>query len=195
MGHRDGFPGALVPEELTARLGQRPVDAHRSATAGSDASVDARPAAVADAGPRALAGVDVGKSAGPVWGAPARDARQSAGRVAPAWVAALCKQDAVRFAEQSSAAAVRLERWASAELPKLAQPAGLAVQPEARQLAQSILSARWPAELGAQQDVAARRRKGPQARSLERSASPQAEREESPVARAVLQPDEPHSGE
>jgi len=195
MGHRDGFPGALVPEELTARLGQRPVDAHRSATAGSDASVDARPAAMVDAGPRAPGGADVGKSAGPVWGAPARDARQSAGRVAPAWVAALCKQDAVRFAEQSSAAAVRLERWASAELPKLAQPAGLAVQPEARQLAQSILSARWPAELGAQQDVAARRRKGPQARSLERSASPQAEREESPVARAVLQPDEPHSGE
>jgi len=66
MDRRDGFPGALVPEELMVRLGQRPVDAHRLATAGSDASVDARPAAVADAGPRALAGVDVGKSAGPV---------------------------------------------------------------------------------------------------------------------------------
>jgi len=108
MDHRDGFPGALVPEELRARLGQRPADERRSATAGSDASVDARPAAVADAGLRALAGVDVGKSAGPVWGAQARDARQSAGRVVPAWVAALCKQDAVQFAEQSSAAAVWL---------------------------------------------------------------------------------------
>jgi hypothetical protein len=191
MGHRDGFPGALVPEELTARLGQRPVDAHRSATAGSDASVDARPAAVVDAGLRALAGVDVGKSAGPVWGAQARDARQSAGRVVPAWVAALCKQDAVRFAEQSSAAAVWLEVRALAELLKLVQPA----RPAARQPAQSILSVRWPAELGAQQDVAARRRKGPQAPSLAHWASPQAEREESLVARAVLQPDEPHSGE
>jgi hypothetical protein len=191
MGHRDGFPGALVPEELTARLGQRPVDAHRSATAGSDASVDARPAAVADAGLRALAGVDVGKSAGPVWGAQARDARQSAGRVVPAWVAALCKQDAVQFAEQSSAAAVWLEVRALTELLKRVQPA----RPAARQLAQSILSARWAEELGAQQDVAARRRKGPQAPSLEHSASPQAEREESPVVRAVLQPDEPHSGE
>ena len=190
MDHRDGFPGALVPEELTARLGQRPVDAHRSATAGSDASVDARPAAVADAGLRALAGVDVGKSAGPVWGAQARDARQSAGRVVPAWVAALCKQDAVQFAEQSSAAAVWLEVRALTELLKRVQPA----RPAARQLAQSILSARWAAELGAQQDVAARRRKGPQARSLEHSASPQVAREESPVARAVLQPDEPHSG-
>jgi len=195
MGHRDGFPGALVPEEPTARLGQRPVDAHRSATAGSDASVDARPAAVADAGPRALAGVDVGKSAGPVWGAQARDARQSAGRVVPAWVAALCKQDAVQFAEQSSAAAVWLEGWASAELLKLVQPAGPAAQPAARRPAQSILSARWPAELGARQHVAARRRRGPQAPSLEHSASPPAEREETPVARAVLQPDEPHSGE
>jgi hypothetical protein len=194
MGHRDGFPGALVPEELTARLGQRPVDAHRSATAGSDASVDARPAAVVDAGPRAPGGADVGKSAGPVWGAPARDARQSAGRVAPAWVAALCKQDAVRFAEQSSAAAVWLEVRALAELLKLVQPRA-AAQPEARQPAQSILSGRWPAELGPQQDVAARRRKGPQAPSLGHSASPQAEREESLVARAVLQPDEPHSGE
>jgi hypothetical protein len=194
MDHRDGFPGALVPEALRARPGQRPADERRSATAGSDASVDARPAAVADAGLRALAGVDVGKSAGPVWGAPARDARQSAGRVAPAWVAALCKQGAVRFAEQSSAAAVWLEGWASAELLKLVQPAGLAAQPEARQPAQSIRSARWPAELGARQDVAARRRKGPQARSLEHSASPQVAREESPVARAVLQPDEPHSG-
>jgi hypothetical protein len=168
MGHRDGFPGALVPEELTARLGQRPVDAHRSATAGSDASADARPAAVADAGLRALAGVDVGKSAGPVWGAQARDARQSAGRVVPAWVAALCKQDAVQFAEQSSAAAVWLEVRALTELLKRVQPA----RPAARQLAQSILSARWAAELGAQQDVAARRRKGPQAPSLEHSASP-----------------------
>ena len=164
MDHRDGFPGALVPEELRARLGQRPADERRSATAGSDASVDARPAAVADAGLRALAGVDVGKSAGPVWGAPARDARQSAGRVVPAWVAALCKQDAVQFAEQSSAAAVWLEVRALTELLKRVQPA--------RQLAQSILSARWPAELGAQQDVAARRRKGPQAPSLEHSASP-----------------------
>lgn len=191
MGHRDGFPGALVPEELTERLGQRPVDAHRSATAESDASVDARPAVVADAGPRALAGVGVGKSAGPVWGAQARDARQSAGRVVPAWVAALCKQDAVQFAEQSSAAAAWLEVRALTELPKLVQPP----RPAARQLAQSILSARWPAELGAQQNVAARRRKGPQAPSLVHSASPQAEREESPVVRAVLQPDEPHSGE
>lgn len=191
MGHRDGFPGALVPEELTERLGQRPVDAHRSATAGSDASVDARPAVVADAGPRALAGVGVGKSAGPVWGAQARDARQSAGRVVPAWVAALCKQDAVQFAEQSSAAAAWLEVRALTELPKLVQPP----RPAARQLAQSILSARWPAELGAQQNVAARRRKGPQAPPLVHSASPQAEREESPVVRAVLQPDEPHSGE
>ena len=190
MDHRDGFPGALVPEELTARLGQRPVDAHRSATAGSDASVDARPAAVADAGLRALAGGDVGKSAGPVWGAQARDARQSAGRVVPAWVAALCKQDAVQFVEQSSAAAVWLEVRALTELLKRVQPA----RPAARQLAQSILSARWAAELGARQDVAARRRKGPQARSLEHSASPQVAREESPVARAVLQPDEPHSG-
>ena len=81
-----------------------------------------------------------------------------------------------------------------AELLKLVQPARPAAQPEARQPAQSILSARWPAELEAQQDVAARPRKGPQAPSLEHSASPQAEREESPVARAVSQPDEPHSG-
>src|SRR5579864_3075082 len=195
MGHRDGFPGALVPEALTVRLGQRPVDAHRSATAESDASVDARPAAVADAGPRALAGVGVGKSAGPEWGAQARDARRSAGRVVPAWVAALCKQDAVQFAEQSSAAAVWLEVRALTELPKLVQPARPAAQPEARLPEQSILSARWPAELGAPQDVAARRQKGPEAPWLEQSASPQAEREESPVVRAVLQPDEPHSGE
>jgi hypothetical protein len=195
MAHRDGFPGALVPEALTARLGQRPVDVHPSATAGSDASVDARPALVADAGPRALAGVGVEKSAGPVWGALARDARQSAGRVVPAWVAALYKQDAARFAEQSSAAAVWLEVQAWAEPPKLVQPARLAAQPEERQLVQSILSARWPAELVARRDVAARRRKGPQALPLEHSASPQAEQEESPGARAVLQPDEPHSGE
>jgi len=109
-------------------------------------------------------------------------------------VAALCKQDAVQFAEQSSAAAVWLEVRALAELLKLVQ-ARAAAQPEARQPAQWIPSARWPAELEARQDVAARRRKGPQARSLLPSASPQAEREESPVARAVLQPDERHSGE
>jgi hypothetical protein len=57
-------------------------------------------------------------------------------------VAALCKQDAVRFAEQSSAAAVWLEVRALAELLKLVQPARAAAQPEARQPAQWILSAR-----------------------------------------------------
>jgi hypothetical protein len=106
MAHRDGFRGELVPEGLMVRLGQRPVDAHRSATAGSDASVDARPAAVADAGPRAFAGAGVGKLAGQVWDAQARDARQWAGRVVPAWAVALCRPDAVRFAEQSSEAVV-----------------------------------------------------------------------------------------
>ena len=186
MAHRDGFPGAMVLEVLTVRPGQRPVDAHPSATAGSDASVDARQAAMADAGHQALAGVGVGKLAGPVWDAQARDARQWAGRVVPAWVAALCKQDVVRFAEQSSAAAAWREARASVELLKPVQPARLAAQPEARQLAGSILAARWRAELASQRDVAALRPKELPVLQLEHSASPPAERAESPVGPEVL---------
>jgi hypothetical protein len=125
--------------------------------------------------------VGVGKSVDPVWDVQAQDARQSAGRVVPAWAAALCKLDAVRFAEQSCAAAVWPEAPVSEELWKLVQAAQLAAQPAARQLAGSILSARWWAELVAQRDVATQRLKGPQALASEHLASPPPERAESPA--------------
>jgi hypothetical protein len=94
---------------------------------------------------------------------------------------ALCKPDAVRFAEQSCAAAVWPEARASAELRKRVQQAQLVAQPAARQLAGSILSARWRAELVAQRDVATQRLKGPQALVSEHSASPPPEGAESPA--------------
>jgi hypothetical protein len=76
------------------------------------------------------------------------------------------------------------------------QWAGPAPQPEARELAGSILSARWRAEPVAQLDVATQRLKGPQALALEHSASlPSAERAEAPaVLEALQQPDGRRSG-
>ena len=134
------------------RRGQRPADAHPSATGAWDAWDDAHPAAMADAGPREPAGADVGKSAGRVQDAPARDVRQSAGRVELASAAALCTQDAVRFAEQSCAAAVSKEPPVSAELRiwvQLVARAALTAELEPWQLARWILSARCRAVLEA----------------------------------------------
>jgi hypothetical protein len=175
----------LVPEALTERLDLRPGDAHQLATAGSDALVDARPAAMADGILRAPADGAVGKLAVRAQDAPARDARQSADRAVPALAVELCKPDAVRFAEQSSAGAVWPEVQASAEPLKRVQRAQQVAQPPARQAAGSILSARWRAGLGSPRDVATQKLKGAQALALERSASPQAERAELPGPEAL----------
>jgi hypothetical protein len=149
---------------------------------------------MADAGLRALAGGGVGKSAGPVWDAQAPDARQLAGRVVPAWAAALCKQDVVRFAGRSSAAAVWPVALVLRALRKRVPQAQQVVRPGARILARSVPSEQRRVELVAQRDVAAQRPSGPQAMELEHSASPQAELAASPaVPEALQQPDGPRS--